>query len=129
MPCPRHSDGYRVFRLEGLVHFGGGGFTMGPVGFHFLISVVLIELFSVHNKHSRACRGVLHLASMFARAQPPFTLGSCSLVTGTQNIAPCQMNQVHTVVIYCTCSLVGWIVPDIKLSREDIGVHMVFFVQ
>jgi len=44
---------------------------------------------------------------MFARAQPPCSLGSCSVVTGTRKIAPCQMNQVHTVVISCTCSLVG----------------------
>jgi len=83
------------------------GFAYGPVRFHFLISVVVIELFFVHKNHSRAYRSVLHLASMFARAQPPCSLGSCSVVTGTRKIAPCQMNHVHTVVSCCTCSMVG----------------------
>jgi len=84
-----------------------GGFAMGPVRFHFLSSVVVREPFFVHKNYSRACRSVLHLASMFTRAQPPCSLGSCNVVTGTRKIAPCQMNQVHTVVSCCTCSLVG----------------------
>jgi len=38
MPCPRHSDGYRISQLEGRVHWG---FAMGPGKFHFLNSVVI----------------------------------------------------------------------------------------
>ena len=88
---------------------------MGPVRFHFLISDFVIELFFVHKNHSRAYRSVLHLVSVFARAQPPCSLGICTVVTGTRKIAPCQMNQVHTVVCCCTCSLVsGELVPDTK---------------
>jgi len=93
---------------------------MGPVSFHFLISDVL-ELFFVHMNHSRAYRSVLHLASMFARAQPPCSLGSCSVVTGTR----CTQLSVFAGAPWW----VGEFVPDTKFSREDIGVHIVFVVR
>ena len=80
---------------------------MGPVRFHFLICVVVREPFFVHKNHSRSCRSVLHSASLFTMAQPPCSLGSCRVVTGTRKISPCQMNQVHTVFSCYTCSFVG----------------------
>ena len=103
---------------------------MDPVRFHFLNSDVVIELFFVHKNHSRAYWSVLHLVSMFARSQPPCSLGDVAWSQVHERLHLARWTRCTQLSVVARAPWwVGEFVPDTKFSWEDIGVHTVFVVR
>lgn len=87
--------------------FPFGGFAKVPDRFHLFIQEAVTDLSRALSIHMRLRRSVLHFTAMSGSPQPPCSFGHWRVVTGTRKMAPCQMNQVQTLVNCCVYVLRG----------------------